>query len=119
MQRDKNNNFTYRPFIKREEECLNNVYFRKKGKYIYEEYLSGKRIIMYDGKIVYPKNVNIYNCSFEACEGLEVSESFNELKKKELLIEYNEIISDLLNDSHFVKDNSNYELKYSYKTIKK
>ena len=119
MQSDKNNNFTYRPFIKRESESLNSIFFKKISKYVYEEQLTKKRIIIYNGRVIYPKKIEIDINNFVLSNIEEVIDNFNDLKNNDLLLDYNKILNEFLEDSHYIKDNSKNDMKYSLKYNKK
>ncbi len=113
----KNEEYELSPYVKREEECLNVIYFTKISKYVYEERLTNKRIIIYDGKVVYPNDIVINSNNLDLSNVDEIMENFNELKNKDLLVEYNKIINDFLHNSHF--ENRKKELGKNYCLIKK
>ncbi len=92
---------TKKHFTKRENNDLNNIYFRKIDETTYEERLSNFRLQIVNNEVVYPKGIIVDLSLFTPATSSEVLESFNRLKHANLNVEYFKIITDLLQYSHY------------------
>ena len=98
---EENGIFTKKPFVTKDFDYLNNVYFNRIDDNIYMERLTGVRLILDKDKLVEPYGIEIDLSKFTPCNRSEVLESFNALKHNNLNKEYFKILEDLLINSEY------------------
>ena len=94
--------FTRTKFIPRNLEELNYLYFKKQDDETYTEFITSNPIKLKYNKVIYPYGTSIKTKNLVPCKPEEGILAFDKLKKNDALIEYNQIIKDVLVNCNFI-----------------